>query len=590
MATNDLSQVLQQLCDATLSDGQLLERYLHNREAAAFAALVRRHGPMVWGVCRRALGNHHDAEDAFQATFLVLVRKAAAVVPREMVGNWLYGVAYQTARKARALADRRRAREKQVIAMPEPEAAEQDLWSDLRPLLDQELSRLPDRYRLPVVLCDLEGKTYKEAARQLGRPEGTLAAQLSRARRMLARRLTRHGVALSAGSLGLLLARNAAPASAPATVIASTIEAASLLAKGQAVMGGVISDRVILLMKGVLNTMLLRKLTIITGTLLIAAVVGALVLRPTDPVLAAPGEDAKTTPTSAATRIIVPAVLTDDGKRQWLLIAVDPDTGEWQKLCSTTASHPRVSPDGETVMFLVQDDLCNLATRGGGDSPGKLFEFSGYGGPSWSPDGKHLYYTTLQGQLNNTLWQHQSWRRDADGGNPTKLTLPVSEAILDVSRDGKYCLTRTRLIVGLNGSDLRVMKLDGTEARLLSEPKGFNEPGRFAPDGKRVAWCRNDKEGSSVWVTSTDGTGRKKVLADAGVHVEGCCWSPDGRRLAVVLADLIPIDGRQVVPYGREAGHWRLEIMDFDRQNRSQVPLKGKIVTLRDPDWYTVPK
>jgi Tol biopolymer transport system component len=134
------------------------------------------------------------------------------------------------------------------------------------------------------------------------------------------------------------------------------------------------------------------------------------------------------------------------------------------------------------------------------------------------------------------------------------------------------------------------MKLDGTEARLLSEPKGFNEPGRFAPDGKRVAWCRYDPEGHSVWVVNTDGTGRKKVLADAGTHVEGCCWSPDGRRLAVVLADLIPINGHQVVPYNREAGHWRIEIMDPDGQNRSQVPLKGKIVTLRDPDWYTVPK
>src|SRR5262249_11851402 len=120
-----------------LTDGQLLECFVARRDGAAFAALVRRHGPMVWGVCRRVLGDHHDAEDAFQAAFLVLVRKATSVVPREMVGNWLYGVAYQTALKARSMAGRREARERQVTHMPEPEVAEQDLWRDLQPLLDR---------------------------------------------------------------------------------------------------------------------------------------------------------------------------------------------------------------------------------------------------------------------------------------------------------------------------------------------------------------------------------------------------------------------------------------------------------------------
>src|SRR4051794_35334747 len=119
---------------AGLTDGQLLECHLRHRDEAAFAALARRHGAMVWGVCRRLL-NHHDAEDAFQATFLVLVSKATSIVPREMIANWLHGVAYHTALKARALAARRRARERQVVAMPEPMVAEPDRWSDLKPLL-----------------------------------------------------------------------------------------------------------------------------------------------------------------------------------------------------------------------------------------------------------------------------------------------------------------------------------------------------------------------------------------------------------------------------------------------------------------------
>ena len=172
MATSQMSEVLQHLRrtvllpdGAGMTDGQLLTRYVEGRDEDAFAALVKRHGPMVWGVCRRLLANRQDAEDSFQANFLVLVRKAAAVLPREMVGNWLYGVAYMTAHRGKVAAARGRRREKQVTEMPEPVTAGPDLWDDLRPLLDQELSRLPNPYRVVVVLCELERKTCKEAAR-----------------------------------------------------------------------------------------------------------------------------------------------------------------------------------------------------------------------------------------------------------------------------------------------------------------------------------------------------------------------------------------------------------------------------------------
>src|SRR5258707_360981 len=140
MPNSQISKVLQHLRsavllgdDAELTDGQLLECFLSRREPAALEALVRRHGGMVWGVCHRVLRCHHDAEDAFQATFLVLLRKAATIVPREMVGNWLYGVAHQTALKARATRAKQRAREKQAMEMPEPVGPEQQLWNDLHP-------------------------------------------------------------------------------------------------------------------------------------------------------------------------------------------------------------------------------------------------------------------------------------------------------------------------------------------------------------------------------------------------------------------------------------------------------------------------
>src|SRR6516164_6401664 len=202
MATSQMNRVIQHLRSvvgdgAEMTDERLLEDYISHRDNVAFAALVRRHGPMVWGVCRRVLCNHHDAEDAFQATFLVLVRRAGSISSRELLANWLYGVAHQTALKARATAGKRKGRERQVTQMPEAAAAEQDLWHDLQPLLDEELRRLPDKYRAVVVLCDLEDKTRKEVARQLGCPEGTVAGRLARARAMLANRLTRRGIALS---------------------------------------------------------------------------------------------------------------------------------------------------------------------------------------------------------------------------------------------------------------------------------------------------------------------------------------------------------------------------------------------------------
>ncbi|HEY7424040.1 MAG TPA: sigma-70 family RNA polymerase sigma factor [Gemmataceae bacterium] len=275
MAINSMSKILQHLQrtvflddGAGLTDGQLLERYLHHREDAAFAALVRRHGPMVMNVCRRVLGNDHDAEDAFQASFLVLVRKAASVVPCERVGNFLYGVAHTTARRAKGLIAKRRAREKQVTEMPEPEAKPQELWDDLRPLLDLELSRLPDKYRAPIVLCDLEDRSIKEAARQLGWPQGTLAGRLARARMMLAKRLARRGLTVAGGTLAVLLSQQARSAFVPARIITGTIEAVRLFAAGQ-VASGLISAPVATLTEGVLKSMFLTKLKTATAVVVV---------------------------------------------------------------------------------------------------------------------------------------------------------------------------------------------------------------------------------------------------------------------------------------------------------------------------------
>jgi RNA polymerase sigma factor (sigma-70 family) len=271
MHTSGLRRALDhlRLADGGLADGQLLARFIDGRDEAAFAALVRRHGPMVLGVCRRVLGHAEDAEDAFQAAFLVLAKKAASVLKREAVASFLYGVAYRTALGARARAARRRATERQVEQMPHPAVAPPEA-QDWRPLLDRELSRLPEKYRAAVVLCDLEGKTRREAARQLKLPEGTLSTRLAAARRMLARRLTRAGLTLSGGALAAALAEGA-PAAVPAPWVSATARAAALVAGGQA---AAVLTPAAALMNEVLGAMLMTKLKTCVAVVVAAVLVG----------------------------------------------------------------------------------------------------------------------------------------------------------------------------------------------------------------------------------------------------------------------------------------------------------------------------
>jgi RNA polymerase sigma factor (sigma-70 family) len=234
------------------------------REEAAFEALVRRHGPMVLGVCRRVLRNNHDAEDAFQATFLVLMRKAGSLRSRELLANWLYGVAYRTAMKARTMNAKHRAKERQASEMPRCETAADGAHEELLAQLDHELSHLPDKYRVPVVLCELEGRSRKEVAGMLGVPEGTLSWRLAHAKKMLAKRLSRHGQVISGVALAAVLAPSAASACLRASTVKTVLSAGSVPAK------------VLALTEGVMKAMFLSKLkiTICAATLMLAAGIG----------------------------------------------------------------------------------------------------------------------------------------------------------------------------------------------------------------------------------------------------------------------------------------------------------------------------
>jgi RNA polymerase sigma factor (sigma-70 family) len=212
--------------DQDLTDPQLLDRFVTTQDAAAFGSLIRRHGPVVLGVCRRVLNHEQEAEDAFQATFLVLVRRAASLERPELLGNWLYGVAYRTAQKARARLARRRHHEKQVVPMSSCEPSDDLGWREVRGVLDEELRHLPPKYRAPLVLCYLEGMTNEEAARRLGWPVGSMSYRLARGRQLLRDRLSQRRQRLSGIMLLALLKQHAGPEDVPDDLAEATLRAA----------------------------------------------------------------------------------------------------------------------------------------------------------------------------------------------------------------------------------------------------------------------------------------------------------------------------------------------------------------------------
>ncbi len=406
MATGQLAVVMHHLRAAvskpdseSLSDAQLLERFVVRRDAEALEALAHRHGAMVWGVCRRVLSNYHDAEDAFQATFLVLARKAASVHPRAQVGNWLYGVAHQTALKARATMAKRRTREKQQIDMPDPAADDRDVWADLQPLLDKELSLLPDQYRAVIVLCDLEGKTLSEVARLLDCPEGTVNSRLARARTILAKRLSRCGVAVSGGALAMAIANNSASAGVPVSTMAATVKAISLVAVGSLVAPGIISTQVSTLTEGVIKTMFVNKLKTITAIAFVFVTFGAsgsLYLHPS----AAAKE-----PQPPGGVVPFKPHAGQEGGRTERSAAADGFAGSWD----TTYGPMTLSRDGNKVSgsYEMGDQHCTIEGKATHRRLTFTYEEPGVQGEGWfelSDDGKSFagkWHVTGQEQWND---------------------------------------------------------------------------------------------------------------------------------------------------------------------------------------------
>jgi RNA polymerase sigma factor (sigma-70 family) len=263
------------------SDAALLQRFTAHRDEEAFAALVRRHGPLVLGACRRVLRDLHEAEEVSQAVWLVLARKAASVRPPGRLAAWLHGVAHHLALNARRAAARRRRHEAGGIHR-EPAAAKADLLDELSArelllVLDEELQRLPAAYRLPLIHCALEGRTTEEAARQLGWTPGSVRGRLVRGRALLHARLVRRGLALPATLAVVEAARGLAPAAMPAGLAGQVARAAAAFAAGRPAALGELSGRVAVLAESALEGMAMAKpkwglaLALLAGVVLTAA-------------------------------------------------------------------------------------------------------------------------------------------------------------------------------------------------------------------------------------------------------------------------------------------------------------------------------
>jgi RNA polymerase sigma factor (sigma-70 family) len=564
---------------AGLTDGKLLECFLERRDQAALEVLVRRHGPMVWGVCRRLL-NHHDAEDAFQATFLVLVRRAVSIMPREMVGNWLYGVAHQTALKARSTVGKRKRRERQVADMPEPvsgspwrSATEQDVWSDLQPFLDHELCRLPDKYRAAILLCDLDGKTRKEAAQQLSLPEGTIASRLTRARGMLAKRLSRHGLAIPAGAMAVMLTQNAS-ACVPTPLLSATIKTARLVAAGKSAAAGAVSAKVVALTEGVLRTMLLTKLKITMAALMMVALTGygfTVLVR-----LAPASGDAKfiagggpqttqgdqSDPSNpehqrkpSAGKLLVfrdtgYVLMTSDGKKiKEFPIHLD----------RRILSDPVLSPDGRRVAFALNE---NPPTDEASNRHREVLirdlnsQDEGFKVPinalslAWMPDGKGLIAVELLPGKEVKDRGLATWLIDMATKQPTRLDLPRWMHAFAVTPDGKsfvgafYDLDARKIHLALASRDGKeITKLTELHENEGPEPKP-------STDGTRILFQDFDptdkveKDVPKMRRLFVYDLRSKKSQRLPGVPlnawVESFCWSPDGKRLAYTWKQVKP--------------------------------------------------
>jgi RNA polymerase sigma factor (sigma-70 family) len=477
-----------------LPDRQLLQRFVARREETAFSELVRRHGPMVLGVCRSVLGNHQDAEDACQATFLVLARKAGSIRKAGSLASWLHGVAYRLASRAKVSSARRQAHERRAGDRPPPGPMDELTWRELRHVLHEELGRLPETYRLPLVLCYLEGQTQEEAARQLGWTAGAVKGRLDRGRDLLRRRLTRRGLALAVPlSAAALSQATAAPL--PAALVDATARSAALFRAGEAV-AGLASEGAAALAEGGLKAMLGTKLKVWAGLVLALGVLAA-------------GAGLAAHQARPAGR---PDPGPDGGPETAARGAEPPGSG---------ATRPaRADHYGDPLPPATLARLGTVRLRQGGHTVAAV---------AFAPDGKALLSGGYGDEVAARLWDPSTGRELRTFGGRSRHS-GYSAAL---APDGKTLATACgaddaaiRLWDAATGKELRRFGGQSTRADEVSIP-GW--PLAFSPDGKTLA-AANRSDPLSLWEVATGARLRQFGQRELGTTC--FAFSPDGKTLA----------------------------------------------------------
>jgi RNA polymerase sigma factor (sigma-70 family) len=525
---------------ADLTDGQLLERFCSRREESAFALLLLRHGPMVLAVCRRTLADAADAEDAFQATFLVLARKAAAIRKRQSVASWLHGVAYRIAVKARAHAARRRLWErKAAIRTPAGPLAEL-AGQELRAVLEEELSRLPEKYRTPVILCDLEGKTHEQAAGELGCPKSSLSSRLVRARGLLQQRVLRRGITLSAGLAGPALIAGTAPAAVPARLTSTALQQALPALSGRAVAAGLLPNRVVALAEGALQALTPTGAKISTALLVAVAAVclgaGLLGYRSLPARPPAGRTDNPAPPTGSRDRSTGsgPAQSRTDRQGDPLPAGAVARMGTLRFRHQHTIARVAFAADGKTVLSASWDGTVRVweastSTEGrqaGGRELRRFGPLDGVTAPAFSPGGKTAA-TVADPPLRAGVTSSRKTLRLWDLASDKELRRIDSPEKIDryqFAPDGALLATCGDRIIRCWES------ATGKEICRISLPEGDSGPMTFAADGRTLAAACADGT-IRLWEPDT-GRERTRFPSPQGTGVGCLAFTPDGRTLA----------------------------------------------------------
>jgi RNA polymerase sigma factor (sigma-70 family) len=572
---------------------------------------------MVLGVCRRVTADHQLAEDAFQAAFLVLARRAADIRPREAVRGWIYGVASRTAQKARVMSVRRRAREMTNTTIPDnPAAMKSEPDSDALRILDEELARLHDHLRVAVVLCELDGLTRKDAAVRLGIPEGTLSSRLAKARQLLAEQLRKRGVTLSIAALSVTLGQLAS-----AAVPLRLAHATAGLVDGSVP----VSQAVETLSQGALRIMFLTKLKLaILSTLLIVtacfAVRGTLsdasAQEPTKQrvVLALHKADDKQ-PRPVAKPGAGTLLLAHENKL--VTLAPDDKDGKETPLKGAGASvQCRLAPDGTQAVFLVvtgkprkPEDIEDpwafqlVVQKLGQDKSAFTADYSSHDSPiaCWSHDGKKIVVSTVRAREPDV--EFENVLLDLSTGKSEGLTLPAHTRVLDWSRDGKIFLVQ-EVDLKAKKSRLGLAAAGDKEVTVLCDLRDhpwWRASGRLSPDGKRVLFLDADPEDKDArkWGVSSKpylldvATKKRELLGEfpENARAMGAAWSPDGKKVAFTWTQLHPDvlkkDTLTVEDLSKETESF-LIVADADGKNAktlvSEKSSRGKPVLL-GIDW-----